>query len=391
VSAGVHGADPPPLPPEPTTAKPIRVRTHLSIGEVLALLQQDYPDITISKIRFLESQGLLNPERTPSGYRKFYESDVEQLRWVLRQQKENFLPLKVIKDRLAAGRLDAPASDSGLLDLNATDGASGTGAAGPRTVAATTTPRSAQTEASSNGSLAASQSAAPQSATSQSATSRSAATGTSRSTHLQPVATGSHTSGDDQQDAGADTGSPPVTAAAAPAPAATATATGKPSQGSVDPSLAGSAQGHDADAGSAQSVESMDLGVAVSSVSMSAREICAASGLTPRQLAELERYGLLTTRTLGHDAVYDEDALVVANLAAAMCSFGLEPRHLRMFKVAAEREAGMYEQMALPRIRTNRPDSRRQALADVARVAGLAEQLHRALLRDALRNGLDPR
>ena len=70
-----------------------RARSHLSIGEVLALLQQDYPDITISKIRFLESQGLLDPERTPSGYRKFYDHDVEQLRWVLRQQKENFLPL----------------------------------------------------------------------------------------------------------------------------------------------------------------------------------------------------------------------------------------------------------------------------------------------------------
>jgi DNA-binding transcriptional MerR regulator len=92
-------------------------RPHLSIGEVLGLLQEDYPDITISKIRFLESQGLLDPERTPSGYRKFHDEDVEQLRWVLRQQKENFLPLKVIKDRLAAGRLDEPASASGLLDL----------------------------------------------------------------------------------------------------------------------------------------------------------------------------------------------------------------------------------------------------------------------------------
>ncbi len=75
-------------------------RSYLSIGDVLTLLRQEFPDITISKIRFLESQGLVNPERTPSGYRKFYEHDVERLRWVLRQQRENFLPLKVIKDRL---------------------------------------------------------------------------------------------------------------------------------------------------------------------------------------------------------------------------------------------------------------------------------------------------
>ncbi|HET6774392.1 MAG TPA: MerR family transcriptional regulator, partial [Acidimicrobiales bacterium] len=75
-------------------------RSHLSIGEVLSLLQDEFPDVTISKIRFLESQGLLDPERTPSGYRKFYEADIDRLRWILRQQKDHYLPLKVIKDRL---------------------------------------------------------------------------------------------------------------------------------------------------------------------------------------------------------------------------------------------------------------------------------------------------
>ena len=74
--------------------------SHLSIGEVLNILREEFPDVTISKIRFLESQGLIDPERTPSGYRKFYESDVSLLRWILHQQKENFLPLKVIKERL---------------------------------------------------------------------------------------------------------------------------------------------------------------------------------------------------------------------------------------------------------------------------------------------------
>ncbi|RPI09950.1 MAG: MerR family transcriptional regulator, partial [Actinobacteria bacterium] len=75
----------------------------MSIGEVLALLQSEFPDVTISKIRFLESQGLIDPERTPSGYRKFYPADIERLRWILREQRENFLPLKVIKDRLDSG------------------------------------------------------------------------------------------------------------------------------------------------------------------------------------------------------------------------------------------------------------------------------------------------
>ncbi|MEA2931485.1 MAG: hypothetical protein QOI56_270, partial [Actinomycetota bacterium] len=78
-------------------------RAYLSIGEVLSLLKEEFPDVTISKIRFLESQGLHDPERTPSGYRKFYETDVERLRWILRQQREHFLPLKVIKGRLRVG------------------------------------------------------------------------------------------------------------------------------------------------------------------------------------------------------------------------------------------------------------------------------------------------
>ena len=88
---------------------------HLSIGEVLSLLQDEFPDVTISKIRFLESQGLIDPERTPSGYRKFYEADIDRLRWILVQQREHFLPLKVIKDRLAD-------PEAGLGELLLSDG-----------------------------------------------------------------------------------------------------------------------------------------------------------------------------------------------------------------------------------------------------------------------------
>ena len=78
----------------------------LSIGEVLGLLLEEFPDITISKIRFLESQGLISPERTASGYRKFYTDDVELLKVILREQRRNYLPLRVIKDRLDSGQID---------------------------------------------------------------------------------------------------------------------------------------------------------------------------------------------------------------------------------------------------------------------------------------------
>ncbi len=74
---------------------------HFSIGDVLNELRPDFHDVTISKIRFLESQGLIAPERTPSGYRKFAPTDVARLRWILSQQRDNFLPLKIIKELLS--------------------------------------------------------------------------------------------------------------------------------------------------------------------------------------------------------------------------------------------------------------------------------------------------
>ena len=126
-------------------------RDHLSIGEVLSLLKDEFPEVTISKIRFLESQGLLDPERTPSGYRKFYEPDVERLRWILQQQRENFLPLKVIRGRLGveegsgpdpadpptAGSTTEPVAQEGPAPTDAPEVAP----AGGRTVRRRTPPR----------------------------------------------------------------------------------------------------------------------------------------------------------------------------------------------------------------------------------------------------------
>ncbi|MBN2624451.1 MAG: MerR family DNA-binding transcriptional regulator, partial [Acidimicrobiales bacterium] len=98
-------------------------RSHLSIGEVLSLLQDEFPDVTISKIRFLESQGLLDPERTPSGYRKFYEADIDRLRWILHQQKDHYLPLKVIKDRLDdTGPIRTAPTAAGQAGIDASGG-----------------------------------------------------------------------------------------------------------------------------------------------------------------------------------------------------------------------------------------------------------------------------
>jgi DNA-binding transcriptional MerR regulator len=82
----------------------------MSIGELLKSLKGEFPELTISKIRFLESEGLISPERTPSGYRKFSEADAQRLRFILKLQKEKYLPLKVIREKLAemeSGRVKA--------------------------------------------------------------------------------------------------------------------------------------------------------------------------------------------------------------------------------------------------------------------------------------------
>jgi DNA-binding transcriptional MerR regulator len=94
----------------------ISERGYRSIGEVLAEVQDEFPEITISKIRFLESQGLIDPERTASGYRKFYARDVERLRFILRSQKDAYLPLKVIKDRLSRNDIGTPPTRADITE-----------------------------------------------------------------------------------------------------------------------------------------------------------------------------------------------------------------------------------------------------------------------------------
>ena len=93
-------------------------RDLIGIGELLKRLSVEFPDLTISKIRFLESEGLLSPERTPSGYRKYSKADEQRLRFILRLQKERYLPLKVIKEKLKdieSGRIKASDLTPGFM------------------------------------------------------------------------------------------------------------------------------------------------------------------------------------------------------------------------------------------------------------------------------------
>jgi DNA-binding transcriptional MerR regulator len=97
-------------------------RNYRSIGEVLVSVKTEFPDITISKIRFLEAEGLIEPERTPSGYRKFYANDVDKLRSILKMQRDEYLPLKVIKERLLKQDADEAVGELPDADLDG-DGA----------------------------------------------------------------------------------------------------------------------------------------------------------------------------------------------------------------------------------------------------------------------------
>ena len=330
-------------------------RSHLSIGEVLNLLQEDFPDITISKIRFLESQGLLDPERTPSGYRKFYESDIVRLRWILRQQRENFLPLKVIKDRLAAGDVDFTAIEHDPTDgagESATDGGGGESADAPT-------------------------SATPDAAVSSTPTPSGPAAASPTVTHaVAPPASRVDVAGLLQEPpaprpgagAGAGAASDPQTAAPPAAHAPTP----------ASRSASGQAR---------EATRLFDTGA--TTVSLTLDELMNATGLTAREIGDLERFGMLASRSLGSTTYYDEDAFMVARYAAAFRSHGVEARHLRMYKVAAEREVGVFEQLLLPLSRKRGAQARKESTELVNELADLGDGLRSAMLRMLLRDYLD--
>ncbi|MBA2273891.1 MAG: MerR family transcriptional regulator [Actinobacteria bacterium] len=113
-------------------------RDYYSIGEVLELLRPEFPDVSISKLRFLESEALVAPERTPSGYRKFFTKDVDRLRYILALQRDQFLPLKVIRARLESGEDLEGNRDVEVETLAARTDTAGAPPASPRASVATT-------------------------------------------------------------------------------------------------------------------------------------------------------------------------------------------------------------------------------------------------------------
>ena len=227
-----------------------------SIGQVLTALSGDFPDISISKIRFLESEGLITPQRAPSGYRRYAEHDVERLRYVLSVQREHYLPLKVIREHLEM--MDRGQTPPEPKTLEAGAAAPTTGAAAP----------------------------------------------------------------------------------AAPAPGAPPAAPKK-------------------------------------ALRLSRSDLLEASGLSEAGLVELERTGIVVPRRGG--AFYGRDALTLAIAARRLGEFGIDGRHLRAFKMSADREVGLVEQAIAPYVRRAGGDK------DVSgEVTQLVISFHAALVRTAM-------
>ena len=233
----------------------VPARAYLSIGEVLTKLRGDFADITISKIRFLESEGLIEPQRTPSGYRKFTNVDLERLRYVLLAQRDQYLPLRVIKENLDA-------LDRGLEPTPQ-------GIAVPRVNIGIAT---------------------------------------------------------------------------------------------IDGEIAPSTFGEQ------------------SEMRLSREELISASGITDAQLVELESFGLVILR----GRHYDSDALSITKAVAEMAAFGIEARHLRSFKTAADREIGLIEQVITPFTRQKSSEAKARAQEVQREIASLSVRLHSSLVRSGL-------
>jgi DNA-binding transcriptional MerR regulator len=354
-------------------------RSYLAIGDVLALLREEFPDITISKIRFLESRGLLVPERTPSGYRKFYEPDVERLRWILRQQREHFLPLKVIKGRLEKGMSDPDAPTPHLFEVGDPPPEREPQVSVIDAQRKVEDPRLESFSSlepvaavASGGERMASRGGTPASTRHDGDTAASRATGAAatRPSH------GGRTTGPDPAPAVREEGaeeiseSPrsrrPRSRASEPAPEATDEQGEQGREDSIETAR------HAA----ARSTAGLP-GAGLSGVSFTLTELANASGLDVPGVEELERYGLIAGRTLAGVHCYDEEAVLVAKLAARFAPYGIEARHLRLFKHAADRQTGLFSQVVTPLLRQRNPEAHARAIEDLSDLSELAEALVR--------------
>ncbi len=242
----------------------VATREYLSIGEVLINLKPEFPDVTISKIRFLESEGLIAPERTASGYRKFADGDVQRLRQILTLQRDEYLPLRVIRERL-------------------------------------------------------------------------------------------------EQDGDARRRSSKRT---------------RPSGERKDPAPADPLDAED------------DLAVPATDVQMTAEELAAATGVDVSVVAELDSFGLLKSQPLNGTRYFDGDDLVVTRILKDLFAFGVEPRHLTMYRHFADREAAFFQAIVMPVLRQRNPEARKSAAESLGQLSGIARRLKQALLRANLRRDL---
>jgi DNA-binding transcriptional MerR regulator len=376
-------------------------RAHLSIGEVLVLLQAEFPDVTISKIRFLESQGLVDPERTPSGYRKFYDADIDRLRWVLRQQRDAFLPLKVIKGRLddqPDAEDDQPAGD---VDLAGLEGElEGSGAAAEVTPVEVTS-----VEATFE---------VVEGAVDEPGNGRPAETGDDRLTVQDPQLFdagppyGSRAEPGGLEDPPALHRRMPVgqrattrsvgarqgnrhgqrrsdgNAAARKTSEAGETRELRDAHGDREERSAGA---HRAGSGRQRRAElAGEARRGADEHELTLDELLEEAGVEIEVVRELEGFGLISPKVIGGSHYYTPDAAIVARLASSFARHGVEARHLRAYKGAADREAGLVEQVIMPLIRQRNPEARQAAAQAVEELSHLGGELRAALLRSALAN-----
>jgi DNA-binding transcriptional MerR regulator len=426
-------------------------RSHLSIGEVLSLLQEEFPDVTISKIRFLESQGLVDPERTPSGYRKFYEADIDRLRWVLRQQRDAFLPLKVIKGRLddrelldvdgdpGAGALDGAFVEGGDEGLVADSGAGAALPPGPASgdhlaghengggelglVARKASPEPPRPPARPVGLTEPLFDAGPPysaygAAVEHGGAGRRPAPETPAGRRpVREVPAGPRPasdvpvprrSGREGPEARPEASTVRAGGSTVRAGASTVGAGGSTGQAEASTVRAGGSTGQAEGPGEAGVTQSLAprpgqvLGRSPSPNARAARtgrghavrppgeddrsleELVSEPGIDVETVRDLERFGLITPKLVGSVAYYSQQAAVIAQLASAFARHGVEARHLRAYKGAAEREAGMVQQVIMPLLRQRNPEARQAAAEAIEELSQLGGELRAALLRAAL-------
>ncbi len=373
-------------------------RSYLSIGDVLTLLRQEFPDVTISKIRFLESQGLVDPERTPSGYRKFYQQDVDRLRWVLQQQRENFLPLKVIKDRLEeeprpAPAAPAPAPRAAVRPEPVLVGQHAGGVAehpgpGLRLGAESALPGM---DRPGRGALGRPEGGGLAGARPEEADHPGSAPDPPEPSETAPRAPVAERDPDDGVGQGETVEARAEGAHAEASTSGTGGGPGDAPSGRAGGGAAGTGRGRSraprpgasGSAGGGRSSRSGSPRRRPAS-GMSSDEIAEASGLPAETVEELVAFGLLTPTVVAGFSTFDEADLSVARLAAQLARFGIEPRHLRLYKNAADREAGFVEQVVLPLLRQRNPDARERAESTAEELVCIGRDLRAALLQRSL-------